>query len=73
MILKSRTWVRDMSPYNARASDLGIGVADIARTWGAMETSFFMESIELVDISWEVMLLKYNCKIMSVVKHSNTG
>lgn len=28
-----------MSPYNARASVLGIGVADMARTWGAIEIS----------------------------------
>ena len=54
-----------MSPYNARASDLGIGVADIARTWGAMLTSFFAVSLELVDFSWEVKLLKYNCKTRS--------
>lgn len=33
------TWVSDMSPYNARASVLGIGVADMARTWGAIEKS----------------------------------
>lgn len=51
-----------MSPYNARASDLGIGVADIARTCGAMLTSFFKGSVELDDVSWEDMLLKYNCK-----------
>lgn len=49
-----------MSPYNARASDLGIGVADIARIWGAMVTSFCADSPELVDLSWDVMLLKYN-------------
>jgi hypothetical protein len=28
-----------MSPYKARASVLGIGVADIARTWGAINVS----------------------------------
>lgn len=59
-----------MSPYNARASDLGIGVADIARIWGAMATSFCTDSPELVDLSWDAMLLKYNCKCptLSVIK-----
>lgn len=59
-----------MSPYNARASDLGIGVADIARTCGAMQTSFFTESLELVDFSWEAILLKYNCKNMKIFRNT---
>lgn len=35
------TCVRDISPYKARASVLGIGVADMARTWGAIYSSPF--------------------------------
>lgn len=50
-----------MSPYKASASVLGIGVADIARTWGAMTVSLFCESFELVEASLELMELKYNC------------
>lgn len=60
-----------MSPYNARASDLGIGVADIARTWGAMLTSVFAVSLELDDFSWEVKLLKYNCKNTNFFQNSS--
>lgn len=40
-----------MSPYKARASVLGIGVADMARTCGAISTSLFEEPSEFdVDI-----------------------
>lgn len=36
-----------MSPYKARASVLGIGVADIARMCGAMCASAFADPSEL--------------------------
>lgn len=58
-----------MSPYKARASDPGIGVADIASTCGAMTTSFFRVSFKLDESNWEVMVLKYNCKMVSFIQH----
>ena len=49
-----------MSPYKARARVLGIGVADIARTCGAIMLSPFEESSDLADSSFKLAGLKYN-------------
>jgi len=42
-----------MSPYKASASVLGIGVADIARTCGAIKASLFDESSVTVSSMFE--------------------
>lgn len=60
------TWVKDMSPYKASASVLGIGVADIARTWGAIYISPFEEALESIAASLELTEVKYNCKILQL-------
>lgn len=46
-----------MSPYKARANDLGIGVADIARTCGAIITLSLEESSGILEESLELIEL----------------
>ena len=48
-----------MSPYKANASVLGIGVADIARTWGAIYT--LSEDDSLILVSFKLAEAEYNC------------
>lgn len=52
---RMHTCVNDISPYKARASVLGIGVADMARTCGAICFSPLEISSELVASILELM------------------
>lgn len=53
-----------MSPYKASANVLGIGVADIARTWGAINVSESEASSALVFSSLNFDEEVYSCNEM---------
>jgi len=58
--ISAATYLRDISPYKASANVLGIGVADIARTWGAINVSESEASFSSLNFDEEV----YSCNVI---------